>query len=140
MKTAVIGGVIGGVLSSIPLLSLLNCCFCLLNMAGAAIGISMYLSAHPGEKISSGDAAISGTVSGAVTGVVYAVSTVIMNMAIGSMLANVYASMPPQVRANFIRMTAGGFFSFGAVPIYAGFGALGGFLAMQLFFKDRLKS
>jgi len=134
----VIGGIIGGVLSGIPLLNLLNCCFCMLNLAGAAIGLSMYLREHPGESISSGDAAISGTISGAVTGVIAATLGIVVQIALGSLIASMLGTMPHEVRVAFARQAGSGY-AFAAVPVYAGFGALGGFLSMQLFFKDRLK-
>jgi hypothetical protein len=49
-KYIAIGGLIGGVLSSIPLLNLLNCCFCLLVVVGVAGGLSMHLSANPDDS------------------------------------------------------------------------------------------
>src|SRR5262245_19190628 len=60
LKTAFIGGVIGGVLSIIPILEYANCCFCLLNMIGAGLGVVIYLKRHPGENITNGDALASG--------------------------------------------------------------------------------
>ncbi len=57
MKSAAIGGAIGGVLSAIPLLNMLNCCFCLLCMAGAVIGLQLYLKESPNENLSNGGAA-----------------------------------------------------------------------------------
>lgn len=140
MKTALIGGVIGGVLSGVPIVGALNCCFCLLNMGGAAIGISMYLKEHTGENITNGEAAISGTISGAVTGVLAAIIGIIVNLAIGSLMAGLLHNMPREARQLMIQLTAGGVAAFFMTPIYAAFGALGGFLSMQLFFKDRLKS
>ncbi len=138
-KTAVIGGVIGGVLSGIPLLGILNCCFCMLNIVGAAIGISMYLKQNPGENISNGDAAISGSISGAVAGLISGVLTFLTSLALGSMMAGFYRSLPSGAGRMMLQSGARGAVGIVVNPfLYAAFGALGGFLAMQIFFKDRL--
>jgi hypothetical protein len=142
VKTAVIGGVIGGVLSSIPFLKALNCCFCLLNMGGAVIGLSMYLKEHPNEKLSTGDAAVSGAISGGVAGVIAGVVGFVLSLVMGAAMAGAYRNMPANIRGPLIAFaTGGGVASIFLAPIfYAAFGALGGFLSMQLFFKERLKS
>lgn len=145
-KSAVIGGVIGGVLSSIPLLNILNCCFCLLNMAGAIIGLQMYLKENPQEQLSNGDAASCGAISGATTGVVAGILGMIVSAATGGG-ANLAAlkALPPDVARNIGPMMAGGIlWGLIAIPIgmiiYGAFGALGGVLGMTLFFKDRARS
>ena len=141
MRTAIIGGVNGGVDSAIPIVNLLRCCFCLPNMAGAAIGISMYLKEHPGENLSDGDAAISGTISGGIAGAIAGVVGFIINLALGSLLVGFYRNMPADVARTLAQVSAGGAAGIIVAPImYAPFGALGGFLSMQLFFKERRKS
>jgi hypothetical protein len=135
----VIGGVIGGVLSSIPGLNFLNCCFCLLNMAGVAIGLSMYLKANPGDKINNGEAASAGAISGAIAGVIAGVSSLIINLLLTSVMASMYRTLPPEFARIIGQTSVGGVVG---IPfnllLYGAFGALGGFLSMQLFFKDRL--
>jgi hypothetical protein len=139
-KTAVLGGVAGGVLSVIPLVSALNCCFFLLVMGGAAVGLSMYLREHPGEKLSSGDAAVSGAISGVVAGVIVSV----VGSAIGAVMAVAMPGslhqLPSTIRPLVDAMHAGG----GTVRLAVGpflygvFGALGGYLSMHILFRDRL--
>jgi hypothetical protein len=142
VKTAVIGGVIGGVLSAIPLVKMLNCCFCLLNMGGAAIGLSLYLKEHPEEKISNGDAAVSGALSGVVAGLITGVVSFVLYLVVGPALMQAYKNLPSDVRAPLIALFAGGgVTSIVVTPFFYGaFGALGGFLSMQVMFKDRLKT
>jgi hypothetical protein len=142
MKTALIGGVIGGALSAIPILNMLNCCFCLLNITGGAIGISMYLKEHPNENISNGDAAASGAISGAVAGLMAGIFGFLVNLALGSFLIEIYRSaLPRDMARQLAASTAQGAAGIFVGPfLYAGFGALGGFLAMQLFFKTRLRN
>ncbi len=140
-KTAIIGGVIGGVLSSIPVLNLLNCCFCLLNIVGAHIGVSNYLKANPSENISNGDAAASGAISGAVAGVISGIVGFILNLVLGTVLVSLlHKNMSPQVAQQLTQATAGGAGRLVMAPfLYAGMGAIGGLLSMQLFNKARLK-
>ena len=79
----------------IPILKLLNCCLCMLNMGGAAIGLSMYLKEHPNERISNGDAALSGAMSGAVAGLVAGVIGFVISMASTALIAQVMKQVPP---------------------------------------------
>jgi hypothetical protein len=139
--SALLGGLIGGALSAIPLLNLFNCCFCLLNVVGAIAGVALYLRGNPNEKISGGEAALSGAVSGALAGVIAGVGGLIINLMIGSMLASFYRSLPPDMMRLVAQLTARGVMG---IPInlvtYGAFGALGGFLGLQLFYKDRMKA
>ena len=141
-KHIIIGGVIGGVLSAIPLLSLFNYCCCLLLDAGVIIGLSMYLSANPEEKISSGEAAGFGAASGGVAGFVAGLLGWVLGIALAGVLAAVTSSasgsLPPQVAEALARQSA---FGVVGIPIYAvvgaGVGALMGFLGLILFHKKR---
>lgn len=141
IKPGVLGGLIGGLLSGIPILNVLNCCFCLLNMVGAAAAISFYLKEYPNERISAGEAALCGSIAGAVAGLIYTVLALITSFAMSGFLYSWYAKMgmPRELITN---MTASGLSMLFMTPIYiivfGGFGALGGFLSTQLFFKDRL--
>ena len=68
-KFMAIGGVIGGVLSSIPCVSALNCCFCLLVGIGSYLSVKLWLDADASTKLSTADAAALGAGSGAIAGV-----------------------------------------------------------------------
>ena len=144
MKPALIGGGIAGFVSSIPLLgSLLVCCFCLPTLGGAALAISMHLKENPHERLGTNDAALCGGLVGVVSGVLAAILQYIFGLIFGgaafAMLGNMTGGVPPE----FARAMAGGGLGLilqiplGAI-LYGGMGALGGFLSMQLFFKDRL--
>lgn len=144
LKAAAIGGAIGGVASSLPVLNLLNCCFCLLNMAGAAAAVGMYLKDNPSERITSGDAAMCGGFAGMIAGVVVGILGVVMQVVAGSALMALYGHLatvlPPDVIA---KMTMQAGWSIAYIPLYVIlyglFGALGGFLSLNLFFKDRIE-
>jgi hypothetical protein len=136
---AVIGGVVGGVLSAVPLLNVLNCCFCLLSLAGVALGLGMFLRSNPTDKVSAGEAAASGAISGAVAGVISSILGMITNLILGSVLASLYSSFPRELRQAMVQRAAGGILMIPvSLMIFTATGALGGFLAMQLFWKDRL--
>jgi uncharacterized membrane protein len=144
-KTAAIGGAIAGVLSAIPLISALNCCFCLLVQGGAIIGVQMYLKEWSQDRLSGGEAATSGAISGVVSGVIAGILGIIVNLIFGTAnFAMVARQLPPDVARNLGPMLAGGIVGgivmlFVGTIIHAGFGALGGFLGLTLFFKDRAK-
>ena len=142
MVHALIGGAIGGVLSAIPLLSTLNCCFCLLNHVGVGAGLALYLKANPNDRVSAEEAAGAGAISGVVAGFVAGVVGMVMSLMIGSLLSPVYRSFPRELRQMLTLRSMGG--GVVGIPvnmvIYAAFGALGGFVLMQLVFKDRMKS
>ena len=139
-KHGLIGGAIGGVASAIPVLNVLNGCFCILVAAGAVMGVKMYLDEHPGEMLSDADGATIGAIAGAVAGVISGVVGMIFSLALASVFASIYAAIPG----------AGGMMAGSlmgaiwripmAIVVMGGFGALYGFLSMQLFFKDRRRA
>jgi hypothetical protein len=139
-KHIVIGAVIGGLLSSVPLLNIANCCFCLLNMTGVAIGLMLYLNANPGESLTSSEAAGFGAAAGAGAGVLAGIGSIVTGALVRDMMAGFLTNMPPQLAQQMAAQSTWGFF---AIPVdmalYGAFGALGGFLSMQLFFKTRLR-
>jgi hypothetical protein len=139
--TALIGGAVGGVLSAIPLFNVLNCCFCLLNLVGVGIGLAMFFRSNPNEKINAGEAAASGAISGALAGVISSILGVITNLVLGPLLFSMYSSFPRELRQAMRQSAASGIIGIPvSVLMFTAIGALGGFLAMQLFWKDRLAS
>ena len=124
-----LGGLIGAVLSCIPGLGALNLCFCLLNVVGAQIGLALYLKQNPHEKLSGSDAAVLGLISGATAGVL---ASLVQLLVWSPLLAIAGGAMGAINGSGFLMgaMLVG-------VLVYGGFGALGGFLGLLLFFKDR---
>jgi len=84
-KFMAIGGVIGGVLSSIPCVSALNCCFCLLVGVGSYLSVKLWLDSDDSIKLSTADAAMLGAGSGAIAGVITAVLSAIVSLVTGPM-------------------------------------------------------
>jgi len=90
---SLIGGIIGGILSSIPILNMLNCCFCLLNGAGAALGVTMHLRADPENRMSMAHAAISGAVSGLIAGLMATVAGPLTTLVLGKTMGKMFREM-----------------------------------------------
>jgi len=137
-KYILIGALISGVASGIPLINLLNCCFCLLNMAGIILALSLYLKSAPGDMVSMGEAAGFGAAAGAGAGVLAGLIGFLTSRLVASALASVLTNAPAQLKSQLAASSALGLL---VIPVnavlYAAFGALGGVLGMALFFKDR---
>lgn len=144
-KHMILGAIFGGVLSSIPLLSCLNLFFCLLNMAGIALALMMYFKANPDDRLTNGEAALFGTIAGAGAGLIAGLLGLLMNLLFASAMAGLLASLEDKLPPQFAQqMAMQGTMSVIMIPVqiilFAGFGALGGFLSLTLFFKDKLRA
>ncbi len=139
-KHILLGALFGGLLSAIPILSCLNCLFCLLNIAGIVIALSMYLKANPQDTISNAEAAGFGAIAGAGAGLIASLLGFLVNMLIGGLMASLMANIPG-VGRNMMASTAalGVLFIPINVILYAAFGALGSFVGLQLFFKNKIR-
>lgn len=76
LKPAIISGVIFGIVSLIPYVSLLNCCCGWLMICGL-VGVKLYSSNNP-NPTSYSDGAIVGTLSGAVAAIIVQIVTAIV--------------------------------------------------------------
>ncbi|WP_437531895.1 hypothetical protein WME79_03570 [Sorangium sp. So ce726] len=131
-KTALIGGAIGGLLTPMPSFHPVWVFFYgMLPIAGVWIGLWMYLRKNPGEKLSNGDAAVSGAISGGLAGFIA------LGIHVGILLL-----LERSVRAHHPGLRPGpGLLSLlgadlASPVIYAGWGALGGLFGIQLVFKS----
>lgn len=144
-KHIVLGAVFGGVLSSIPLLSCLNLFFCLLNMAGIALALMMYFKENPNDRVTNGEAALFGTLAGAGAGLIAGILGWLIGILFAGVMAKMMASLaenlPPQFSQQMAMQGAANLIMIPVqVILFAGFGALGGFLALILFFKDKQRT
>jgi len=139
-KHIIIGAVISGVVSGIPLLGALNCCFCLLNMGGIVLALSMYLKSAPEDTVSGGEAALFGAAAGAGAGLISSLMSMVFNVLLGSVITSMMSNLPEASRSMFTQSAAMGVIMIPfSIALFAGFGALGGFLGMQFFFKTRIR-
>jgi hypothetical protein len=141
-KHILLGAVFGGVLSSIPLLSCLNLFFCLLNIAGIALALSMYFRANPSDRVTNGEAALFGTFAGAGAGLIAGLLGLLLSILLAGAMAGITAALADKLPPQFAQqMAMSGTMSVIMIPVqivlFAGFGALGGFLSLTLFFKDK---
>lgn len=144
-KYIAIGAAVSGVASSIPGLSCLNLICCLLNMAGVALALHLYLKSAPGDVVSNGEAAGFGALAGAGAGVINGIASFFIGAATEKMIITLLERIDPAVAEQTAAQMASTSMLghiFGAIVglvLFTGFGALGGVLAMQLFFKSRLR-
>lgn len=126
---AIFGGLIGGVLSCIPLVGMLNVACCLLTVIGCQIGLSLYFRNHPNDMLSDSDAATFGFIAGMTTGIIMLFLGILaLGVTLGP-LAGFAFNKSVKDEAMLLM--------FGVVVVHAAFGALGGFLGMRLFFTTR---
>ena len=130
LQPALLGGVLMGVLSALPVVSVGNCCCCLWVVAGGLLAAYL-LQQNQATAIDVGDGAIVGLLAGLIGAVIASVLAVPINLTVGpfqerffeSIMQNV-PNMPPEVRDAFENARAG----------RPGFGGLtGGFFYMMSF-------
>ena len=84
---ALIGGIILGLLSSIPIVNFGNFCCCLWVIAGGAIAAKMLINKSPYMPVSSGDGAQVGALAGVVGSLINLVIGVPINIIFGGAMA-----------------------------------------------------
>ena len=93
LKPMLIGGVVGGILSSIPIISCLNCC-CLLYAGSGAI--TAYLISQKTMSLEMNDYALAGAGSGAIAGLINGILSLFISTAINASLMSMMG-MPPDM-------------------------------------------
>src|SRR5919204_4592158 len=83
MKPALIGGVILGILSAIPFVSLPNICCCAWAIVGGIIAANIYIKNSP-TPVRPGDGAVLGAIAGAIGGVINLIIGVPLQLAFGN--------------------------------------------------------
>jgi hypothetical protein len=99
LKPALIGGVVLGLLSVIPIVSLGNACCCLWAILGGVLASYLYVKNSP-TPASAGDGAILGAMAGLIGAVITLVIGIPLSLLLGSpmrgLLLSWLASMDPQ--------------------------------------------
>ena len=157
-QPALVGGLIAGLLSSIPLVNIANCCFCAWLLVGGAIAAKMLINRTP-RPVRSGEGARVGAVAGLIAAGIYSlISLAMVVFGIGQDIQQQQESLreiaersgDPQVREmaqRFVEMIVNQtpaqriFFAFVILimlsALYVGFSTLGGLLGVALFEKRR---
>jgi hypothetical protein len=152
LQPALLGGLAIGVLTSLPIVNIVNLCCCAWVVFGGALAAYMMQQNHP-APVSAGDGAIVGVMAGAIGAVIGALISVPIAMAMGpfqmEMMERVLQSaqdMPPEVRAWFEQwrngMMSGAAIGVGFVLsvlfslcLYSVFGLFGGLIGAVMFRK-----
>jgi hypothetical protein len=150
LQPALLGGVVIGVLSALPIINLANCC-CAWILFGGGMAAYLMQQQRP-APISPGDGALVGLLAGAIGAVVWTVVAIpISAMMFGfetSMLDSVLSNaseMPPDVRSFLESLRSGPIRGLAAVVgfivtlcVCSVFGMLGGLFGALFFRKNEL--
>jgi hypothetical protein len=146
LQPALLGGLVIGVLSGLPLISGGNCCCCMWILGGGALAVYLRQQNLP-TAIDAAEGALVGLMAGAIGGVLATLIAVPMNMLFGDLqrqwMEGFMASrgdVPPELREMMDRMASGG----GVIAMTAAFnlitgvvfGMLGGLLGVAIFKKN----
>ena len=111
LKPAIIGGVVIGLLSIIPIVSLGNVCCCLWAILGGVLATYLYVKDSP-VPASPGDGAILGAIAGAVGGLIAIVLGIPISIVAGGITREIFIRImesinPSQVEMMRAQMVAG---------------------------------
>jgi hypothetical protein len=147
LRAALIGGVVAGVLTAVPLV---NCFCCLWVIGGAMLAAYLFAKDSPGP-VTPGDGAILGILAGIVAAVTDAIASIpfetINQQYIQRFMDQVsrFADEMPAGWENWLEKRAGGFspawFLLGLLAsavIYAALGAIGGTIGASVFGKKKI--
>jgi uncharacterized protein YqgC (DUF456 family) len=144
LKPAIIGGVVAGLLSAIPLLHI---CCCLWAVLGGILASYLYIKASP-NPVKAGEGAVLGVLAGVVGGVICIVIGIPLAILLGPVLVSVVSKLvenvdPRQVEQLRQQMLSGGTVA-GAILgglfrafLVVLFSTLGGLLGVPIFEKRK---
>ena len=142
-QPALIGGLVGGVLSALPLIAAGNLCCCLWIVSGGAVA-AYVLQQNQSLSITPGDGALVGLLAGIAGAFVYLIVSIPINIVIAPMerllfqrLVETMGNMPPEFRDYANSSLAGGaaaMFAFVLMLVLGAiFSTLGGLLGAVMF-------
>lgn len=147
LQASLLGGLFIGVLSSLPVVNLANCC-CLWVIAGGALTVYLQQQGRL-TSIAAADAALSGLLAGVIGSLIYLALSMVLFSAVGGdamevqmreMMDQYPNQLPPETREMVQNLFAGpGFMLLVAlftIPLYAIFSMLGGLLGTLIFRKS----
>ncbi len=149
LQPALLGGVVIGVLSALPVINVANCC-CAWVVFGGALAAYLTQQNHP-EPISIGDGAVAGLFAGVIGAFVWLFVSIPINLMMAPlqrgmaqrMLEN-SGSLPPEIRGVFESASQAAiigagtvFFFFVMLFVGAVFAMLGGIFGALLFKKSQ---
>jgi hypothetical protein len=141
IKSALIGGVILGILSAIPAV---NYCCCIWALIGGIVAANLYVKKSP-VPVSPGDGAILGAIAGAIGIVLIIVIGIPLNLVMGAAMVSLIQGMvPPDQAAQMNEMMAAGVGIASAIKsavilsiVAVIFSAIGGLIGVAIFEKRK---
>ncbi len=148
-----IGGIVSTLLTVIPCISLLNCCFCLGIGAGSYMGFRMWIRSPKWldePTAASGDAAVIGLGAGVIAGVLTTIINSVFQMVFGNAMMSMYIDMLADagVDPSMLDMAMAGGGESALIGLVSGlcintvlygiFGAVWALVGANLFHKDQI--
>jgi hypothetical protein len=144
-QPAILGGLFIGVISGLPVISIVNVCCCAGVIAGGVL-VTYLLQQNTPLPVATNDAAIQGLLAGVIGGVIMSLITAAMASIAGPvMLEQVRdqissnSDLPPEFRDNIMRFLTGTNMALLSllitVPLYAVFSMAGALLGLAFFRK-----
>jgi len=146
-QPALLGGLLIGVLSSLPVVKIANCC-CLWVIAGGLLTVYLQQQAQA-EPVETGDAVVGGLIAGVVGGLIAVLIGYFEFVALGSVFnigdqvrqaLDQNPQMPVDIRDMIVNLVSGKgvvLLALVQLPVYAVFGMLGALLGTALFRKKQ---
>lgn len=148
LQPALIGGALIGIISAIPVLSLINCFCCAGVIIGGILAVHLYNKNLDGLELTSSDGVTLGLMAGASGAMISTILTAMITGGVKRQIEKIleYSSeMPPEIEDALIRIQEMGgdlFFSIiGLVLsliIFSIFGVIGGLIAVSIFKRRQL--
>jgi hypothetical protein len=146
-QPAILGGLLIGILSSLPVIGIANCC-CLWVISGGMLTVYLQQQRSP-EPVETGDAVVGGLIAGLLGALIVCLVTYIKMMVLGPMVAGALdqvrqqltdnPQIPPGVRDTILNLMGGSGMMVMqlliTIPLYAVFSMLGALLGTALFRK-----
>jgi hypothetical protein len=141
LQPAIVGGVVAGVLSSLPIVSVGNVCCCLWIVSGGLTAAYLLQQSHP-APLTAADGALVGLYAGLVGAVVALIITPIVSLVTGPFERALFERLAERTGRELPvaldgPMSAAMYLAFGCVMVFLSsiFSTIGGLLGAALFAK-----
>lgn len=148
LKPALMAGAVIGLISSIPVISLVNCFCCAGVILGGVLAVNLYRKELPGSELTATDGVMLGWMAGA-SGALF--GTVLTSMITGgvkhqiSKILEYSAELPPELEQALLRLQQMGsdmlftiLMLVVSLIIYSIFGIMGGLIGVSMQKKKRI--
>jgi uncharacterized membrane protein len=154
LKPALIGGILLGVLSALPLINLFNCLCCAWVIVGGVVAAKLYVKDSP-QPVSLGGGVLVGLITGIIGAIVSTLFSIPLRLMTNSAGMNIMGQLkrtmdqlpnvPPETRQMIENLAARGdlgvaFFLFGAIftlVLYSVVAMIGGAIGVAIFEKRK---